>query len=539
MLPPPASGYIPSSAPSLTQINVPALAHLLCRYPNQRLAQYLLEGLTVGFLTGFRGERVARSAHNLKSASEHPQVVSGAIAKECAANHMAGPFRQPPLPAFVVNPLGVVPKKRANKWRLIMHLSFPPGGSVNDGIDIADFPLRYSTVMDAMDSVMLLGRHSCMAKVDIKDAFRLCPIHPSDYHLLGSQWQGQFFHERVLPFGLRSAPYIFNCLAVAIEWLAHQQGVQQIQHYLDDFFLVGAPHSAECATHLGLFTSLCKYLNIPLAEDKQVGPTTELEYLGILLDSSALEARLPPDKLSDLKTAIASWLPRRECSKQELLSLIGTLSFAAKVVPAGRTFLRRAIDLSATVPRLRDTITLNDGFHLDMQWWAKFVTPWSGRSFFLLPHWTPAPDIHLFTDSAGDIGYGAFYQGQWFNGQWSNVQMPHSIQYKELYPIVMAALTWGHQWSTLKVRFHCDNQAIVACISSGSSRCPHIMHLLRNLSLITASYNFIVSACYIPGTYNAIADSLSRSQMVRFFNLAPHASPQPTPFPRELPFTRI
>ena len=209
------------------------------------------------------------------------------------------------------------------------------------------------------------------------------------------------------------------------------------------------------------------------------------------------------------------------------------------MVPAGRTFLRRAIDLSSTVPRLRDTIALNEGFRLDLEWWAAFATPWSGRSLFLLPHWTPAPDIHLFTDSSGGVGFGAFYQGEWFNGRWSAVQIPRSIQYKELYPIVIAALTWGERWRTLKVRFLCDNATVVACLTSGSSHCPHVMHLMRNLSLIAASQNFNFSAQPIAGVHNAIADSLSRFQMEEFFHLAPHANPQPTPFPQSLPFARI
>ena len=543
---PPFPRPLPHSQPWLspipahrTPINLQALAQCLHHYPNQARAQYLMEGLAHGFYTGFHGQRQARLSPNLPSSTQHPQVITEYIAKECASGHTAGPFPQPPLKAFVVNPLGVVPKKRTGKWRLIMHLSFPAGASVNDGIDVADFPLRYSTVYDAMDSVMTLGRHALMAKIDVRDAFRLCPVHPVDHHLLGYRWKGHYYYEQVLPFGLRSAPFIFNCLAEAVEWIARQQGVQHIHHYLDDYFIAGPPHSPNCHRNLGCLVSLCSFLQIPLAEDKQEGPTTQLEYLGILLDSAALEARLPPSKLSDLKAAIASWSARSTCTKVELLSLIGTLSFAAKVVPAGRTFLRRAIDLSSTVPRLRDTIALNEGFRLDLEWWAAFATPWSGRSLFLLPHWTPAPDIHLFTDSSGGVGFGAFYQGEWFNGRWSAVQIPRSIQYKELYPIVIVALTWGERWRTLKVRFFCDNATVVACLTSGSSHCPHVMHLMRNLSLIAASQNFNFSAQHIAGVHNAIADSLSRFQIEEFFRLAPHANPQPTLFPQSLPFARI
>ncbi|XP_066430821.1 vomeronasal type-2 receptor 26-like [Eleutherodactylus coqui] len=48
---------------------------------------------------------------------------------------MAGPFQEPPLADFVVSPLGVVPKREPNKFRLIHHLSYSKGASVNDGID--------------------------------------------------------------------------------------------------------------------------------------------------------------------------------------------------------------------------------------------------------------------------------------------------------------------------------------------------------------------------------------------------------------------
>lgn len=500
---------------------------------------YLTNGFHFGFSTGYNGLHAPRRAPNLQSALARPQVIQDYLTNECSAHHTAGPFPSPPLPNFVISPLGAVPKKRSGKWRLIMHLSHPPGGSVNDGINIADFPLRYSTVYDAMDAVMHLGRHALMAKLDIQSAFRLCPVLPRDHHLLGMQWQGQYYYDRVLPFGLRSAPFIFNCLAEAVEWLARQRGITHIHHYLDDFFLAGSPHTDECASYLSSLTSLCNHLGIPLAEEKLEGPTTQLEYLGILLDSAKLEARLPEDKLQDLKAALTTWSARTPCTKQELLSFIGTLSFAAKVVPAGRTFLRRMIDLSTTAGHLHDTITLSEGLRLDIRWWEAFATPWTGRSFFLLPNWTPAPDLHLYTDSSGAIGFGAYCNGEWFNGKWSLTQAHHSIQYKELYPIVLAALIWGHRWSTLKVRFECDNQAVVHSIVAGTSHCPHMMHLLRNLFYIAANHNFTVSAQHLPGTHNVIADSLSRSNMQAFRAHAPTAAPLPTPIPPSLPLERI
>ena len=519
-----------------TPVNTHLLSSLLSGHPRRDFTSYLLQGLNIGFRVGYDGPHTARPAPNLRSSLARPQVIDSYLEAECQAGHTVGPFPSPPLPNFVINPLGAVPKKRSGNWRLIMHLSYPPGRSVNDGIDIRHFHLRYSTVSDAIDSVMRLGRGALMAKIDIKSAFRLCPVHPADHHLLGMKWKGQFYFDRVLPFGLRSAPYIFNCLADAIEWVAAQQGVAPIHHYLDDFFIAGTPDSDQCAHHLQTLTSLCSVLGVPLAEDKREGPTTCLEYLGILLDSSSLEARLPPDKLQDLHHSLQTWSTRSSCSKRELLSLIGTLSFAAKVVPAGRTFLRRMIDLSTSAASLDQVISLSQSFSLDLQWWREFATAWNGRSFFLLPHWTPAPHLQLFTDSSGTIGFGAYCQGEWFNGRWTPAQLARSIQWKELYPIVLAAEAWGHQWSTLRIRLFCDNLAITQCLVSGTSHCPHIMSLLRSLFLLAARHNFNISAQHIPGTHNIIADSLSRFRMQVFWDHAPQASPHPTPLPPSLPF---
>lgn len=55
-----------------------------------------------------------------------------------------------------------------------------------------------------------------MAKTDIVSAFRLFPVHPDDWELLGIHWNDQYYFDKVLPFGLRSAPFIFNQLADAI-----------------------------------------------------------------------------------------------------------------------------------------------------------------------------------------------------------------------------------------------------------------------------------------------------------------------------------
>ncbi len=52
-------------------------------------------------------------------------------------------------------------------------------------------------------------------KGDILSAYRNIPVH--DRALLGMEWEGQLFVDRVLPFGLRSAPKIFLAVADAAQ----------------------------------------------------------------------------------------------------------------------------------------------------------------------------------------------------------------------------------------------------------------------------------------------------------------------------------
>ena len=74
-----------------------------------------------------------------------------------------------------------------------------------------------------------------MAKMDVKSAYPIVPVHPSDRPLLGVAWNGSVFVDAASPFGLRSVPKIFNTVADAVEWIARKQGVTERWHYLDDY----------------------------------------------------------------------------------------------------------------------------------------------------------------------------------------------------------------------------------------------------------------------------------------------------------------
>ena len=62
-----------------------------------------------------------------------------------------------------------------------------------------------------------------------------------------------------------------------------------------------------------------------------------------------MEARLPQDKIKRILDIVNSFKFRKSCTKREVLSLLGHLNFACKVVLPGRSFISHLTALSTTV----------------------------------------------------------------------------------------------------------------------------------------------------------------------------------------------
>ena len=64
---------------------------------------------------------------------------------------------------------------------------------MNDGIRPEWCSLTYVRVEDVVRRLLQLGIGARMAKIDVKSAYRIVPVHPDDRHLLGMSWENQIF----------------------------------------------------------------------------------------------------------------------------------------------------------------------------------------------------------------------------------------------------------------------------------------------------------------------------------------------------------
>ena len=122
----------------------------------------------------------------------------------------------------------------------------------------------YSTLVLMMQFTMIkkLGRGCFLAKTDIKSAFRIIPILPADYDLLGIFWQGKFYYDRVMPMGCASSCRTFEMFSTAVEWVAMTKlSMPHLIHILDDY-LMAAPTFHQCRINLDrvVLTLIVSYL---------------------------------------------------------------------------------------------------------------------------------------------------------------------------------------------------------------------------------------------------------------------------------------
>jgi hypothetical protein len=491
----------------------------------------ITEILRFGTQLGYIGPPLQHLSKNLSSAMMHPEIINSKLTEDLIQRRIV-PCS--PGALFTSSPLGLVPKSNGD-FRRIHHLSHPLGSSVNDGIPENYGYLKYDTFQDVLNLVVKAGRHCVITKRDIKNAFRNIPVAPHEQWLLGFSWNGVFYKETCLSFGLRTAPFIFNLFAEALHWMLHSYlGWQELVHYLDDFIYIKP--ATQCSPEAlqaddQAYIALTDLLGCPRNNVKDARGT-QVEVLGIIIDTSTFEARLPPEKLKKARRLTDQALSSGSLSAHQARSLSGFLTFCTNAVRLGRVFMPHIWEFSAScaslppfAPRRIPRLVL-----LDLQWWNELLPAYNGVHFFDNVN---RPCAQLYTDaSLSGIG-GFFFFGE--NGSWKDAistihqqlsfSTPHSatahINVLEVKAILVAFETWAALWQNHKLVLHTDSTTALSGFRN------HVLHgpanvLLRRILLLAAAHDILIDAYWLSSMDNSLADALSRANSVAIANLCPH-----------------
>ena len=523
-----------------TPINLDNLKQELVGYDPVKAAQ-IFNGFANGFQLHYSGEHTPRDAKNLKSARSNPEIVKQKIQAEIDAGRVAGPFSLRPFPNLRVSPLGLVPKKEPGSFRLIHHLSFPAGESVNDFIDRKLCSVQYTSFDEAVHMVQDLGQGCLLGKSDIQHAFRLLPVAQNCFDQLGFTFEGKFYFDKAMPFGCSIACHTWEVFATFLEFCVSRHSLcGRLLHYLDDYLFGGKRGTQQCASIMAVFKDKMDALGVPVALDKTEGPTTKLIFLGLEIDSEEMVVRIPQAKVNEIVQKIEQLLRFKKCTLRQMQSLIGSLNFACRAILPGRPFCRRLINAICGLTKPHHHLRITSGMKKDLELWLHFFKDFNGVSVFHDRLWVANEDIQLFTDSAGssNLGFGAYFGSKWCYGAWPEAWITQGITdditVLELFPLLVSLHIWGSELRNKKLLFRVDNLAVVHIVNSMTSKSDNVMTILRAFTLKCLQLNIAVKAQHVCGCFNKPADCLSRFKFQEFRELVPDADQCPTPVPGHL-----
>jgi hypothetical protein len=438
-----SSNPLPSSPANVLHAN--GIAKLLKQYPNHHFIDTITSIAASGVRVGFEGRNLGQTHHlNHASAFAHPDVITKSIQSEI----LKGRVKEiDSLPAnYFCSPIGLVPTLSEGiqtGWRMIFDLSSPNGYSVNDGIPKEYGSLVYETLGNAIQLVAQAGKGAMMMKWDLKSAFHHVPIDPCDYWLLLFEWQGKFYVDMFLPFGLHTAPRIFNLFAEALHWIFDTLHEWNVTHYLDDFLFIFPP-GTDLSPYSLQFDRVLSSFGLSKAAAKDSNGCVVI-HLGFEFNSNMMEVTLPLNKKQHAVDAVSFLLSSSSVSFSILQETLGFLSHCCQVVPLGCPFLRNLFsllnynNLSSHGWRIR----ISHAAQTDLQWWQHFLSSWSAISLI-----QPSRSNHdIATDASGLKGIGGVHKRCVFSERMPTRQRSKHINFKEIFTILHAFLLWHELWT--------------------------------------------------------------------------------------------
>jgi hypothetical protein len=426
--------------------------------------------------------------------------------------------------AAVISPLHVVLKADGS----IRPIIDPTASGVNDCMAKLPCPLP--------DLHTLLGNlppNGFLGKRDHANGFwmvMLCPEarrymafrHPTTGAL--QRWVG-------LPFGASQSPPIFVELTSAacsiFQAECDRRGLRvRIFVYVDDYCIMGQTH-ADVSGAFDVMDQLGAELGLVWKASKDRGrdqPLQQLDFLGMLFDTTRMEMRITPAKRESYSSAVKSLLDAAAVGpvqRSDLESVAGRLTFISRACRWGYGFLQGVYDsLFSPQGRLPARVQLPQLAVEDLGfWWSLLRTGssvWDGVKRVAVAdielvrgEFAGSEGAIIFTDASG-VGFGAAWGAAEVQGPWAEGDQGLHIAWLELSAVLRALQAWALRLAQRRVLIRCDNTQAVAAINHGSTRVPEGRSISRQIAELAVQHGFEIRAEHIAGADNVRADRLSR-----------------------------
>ena len=524
----------------MTPVNVDELEKLLIQTNyNKEKTEFLVKGFKEGFDLGYRGpEEIKQESSNLKFTIGDKVELWNKVMKEVKEKRYAGPFSNIPFDNYIQSPIGLVPKDNGKKTRLIFHLSYPrdssKGTSVNAATPKDMTTVKYQKFDDAIMLCIKEGKGCYIGKSDMTAAFRHLAMHKKFWKYLVMKAQNPvdgnwyYFVDKCMPFGASISCAHFQAFSNAVAHIVTTLTEKENVNYLDDFFFTQLLR-IRCNRQIQTFLEVCKRINFPVSMEKTFWATTQLSFLGLLIDTVTQLISVPMDKLEKAITMITTVLKKenKKLRLHQLQKITGFLNFLNKAVVPGRAFTRRlyCIEERSLNKNMKKHhhIDITSEMRMDLELWLKFLQHPSiyARPFMDICPPISAQEIDFYTDASANpkLGCGGIFGKNWYILQWNEKFIKNyapSINYLELFAMTVAISAWIHLLKNRRVTVFCDNMSVVQMVNNNSSNCKNCMVLIRIIVINCLTHNVKLHVNHVAGKNNIYADWLSRLEYKKF-----------------------
>ena len=354
-------------------------------------------------------------------------------------------------------------------------------------------------------------RFNVACKIDLHNAFWHIPVHKAFQRYLSFKFKGKCYTWCAMPFGLRTAPYLFcKLLKTIINHLRVKYSIP-VYFYMDDLLIL-AMTVEEAIAYINIILSVLANAGLSVnLEKSELTPQPIITFLGVTINLSTKTFTPSQDNIESCITKVVDFLGDKKHNLKQFQSLLGSLNFVAPFIHLGRL---NFVPLHCYLPYFSNQ--------------SKKITPtslksklviWKDRSFYTevpIPNML-RPEVILQTD-ASNIGWGAkvtWPDGsvEFLKGTWSGINLQDHINVKELNGVYLSMLEIQHKLQNNVIKIFSDNKVTVRWLEKGASkrsqRALEILTLLTNFKNL-CSLDFIPT--YLKGCDNRIPDALSRSK---------------------------
>jgi len=425
-------------------------------------------------------------------------------------------------------------------------MSAPLDHSINSEIVENEKRVTYISFIQLCSLIYNIGVEGYLWTIDAEDAYYRIPINKKYYHLLAIKWRNKYLIFKCLPFGLATAPKIYNKFADGLKWSCdyHKTNLfynkvsksSNVEHYLDDY-VGGANNKTTAQKQMDYLSNLFKYLNIPTSERKCKGPFKTIDVLGWTFSTiTILTISLTLNKRNKYLNYIKNIIKDNYTSIKIYEKLIGYTRHCIYIIPNAKPFVRgfdlhkqQLIKTANTTPYINDNtkFKISRESKYDLNIWEGLLSNIDNYTLPLKYIIQPKslPTIKVWTDATTTIGFGGFTSnGYYFKSQWKSLNLPklfkrHQdkiINTLEMSALVLAADLFAKNWQHHFIMFYCDNMTAVKATTKGSVKFSSdylypMANLTKYLAILSLKYQFKYECFHIKGKNNDIADALSRN----------------------------